>query len=53
MLLVVLLCGVAGVWGDFCHICDACSWRYSFMGNNALRHVDVVFWCLLCTQLQF
>ena len=37
---------------DFCLICDACSWKCSFMGRVCVfRRVDGL--CLLYTQLLF
>ena len=30
----LLCCDVVGVLGDFCLICNACSWRCSFMEND-------------------
>ena len=47
-----LLCCSAVCVGDFCLICDVCSWRCSFMGSM-FRRVDVVCRCLLCNLLLF
>ena len=64
----LLCCDVVGVWGVvICVICDACSWRCSFMGRGCVSSciccvfVSVVHpvailsavFCVICSLLMF